>query len=134
DLCRPENGPSRLRRPGQPRPFLFFCSLKADTIASSKPGKRRSISVHREVFCISTPRRSLRIRPASLNALKCCDKVDLGIDLSPKFEKLVHVCEQSEFAISAKMRTRTGSESACRIPSTVMSSAAGWMRGLIKLL
>jgi len=33
--------------------------------------KRLSISAHRDVLCISMPRRSPRISPASLSALKC---------------------------------------------------------------
>lgn len=48
-----------------------------------RPGKRVSISSQRERFCISTPRRSLRISPASRRALKCCDKVDFGNEFAP---------------------------------------------------
>jgi hypothetical protein len=33
--------------------------------------------------------------------------------------------------MSVKMAARTGSESACKIPSTVMSSIEGWKSGLI---
>src|ERR1700733_12318313 len=43
----------------------------AFTIARISPGKRSSISAQREVLYISTPRRSPRITPASLSALKC---------------------------------------------------------------
>ena len=53
------------------RPFPFNWMLWALTIALISPGKRFSISAQREVLCISTPRRSLRIKPASLSALKC---------------------------------------------------------------
>jgi len=62
-------------------------------------------------------------------ALKCCERVDLGIGLSLTFTKVVQFCEQFEPAISAKMATRTGSESAWRMPSTVTSSIEGWKRG-----
>jgi hypothetical protein len=53
------------------RPFPFNWMLWALTMALISPGKRFSISAQREVLCISTPRRSLRIKPASLSALKC---------------------------------------------------------------
>src|SRR5262249_15548674 len=66
------------------RPFPFAlsdCKRCALMIAAIKPGKRLSISVQRELLCSSTPRRSLRITPASRSTLKCCDKVDFGISL-----------------------------------------------------
>jgi hypothetical protein len=42
----------------------------ARAIAAINPGKRWSISGQRDVLCISTARHSLRINPASRNALK----------------------------------------------------------------
>src|SRR5882757_9074191 len=50
-------------------PFDWMaCAL---TMAPINPGKRCSISAQRDVLCISTPRRSPRISPASLSSLKC---------------------------------------------------------------
>jgi hypothetical protein len=60
------------------------------------PGKRFSISTQREVFCISTPRRSPRINPASLRALKCCERVDFGMACSLTFRKFEQFCEHPE--------------------------------------
>jgi len=98
-------------------------------MAAMSPGKRLSISAHLDVFCISTPRRSLRINPASRSALKCCDRVDFGIVLSFVSVNRVQVCDASEFAISAKIATRSGSDSACRIPSMVTFSIPGCVKG-----
>jgi hypothetical protein len=106
---------------------VFSCSwmLWALTMAMINPGKRLSISAQRDVLCISTPRRSPRINPASRRALKCWERVDLGMTFSLTCRKFEQFCEQSEPAMSAKMATRTGSESACRIASTVTSSIEG---------
>lgn len=60
-----------------PRPMAW--ALCARKIAAINPGKRRSSSLQRLMLRISTPRRSLRINPASLSALKCCESVDLGM-------------------------------------------------------
>ena len=74
--------------------LLPFCNvprnwmLWALTMAAISPGKRWSISAQREVFCISTPWRSPRIKPASLSALKCCERVDLGMAFSLTFRKV----------------------------------------------
>ena len=70
----------------------MVCAL---TIARSSPGKRFSISSQREVLCISTPRRSPRISPASLSALKCCERVDFGIALSLTVRNIEQLCEHS---------------------------------------
>lgn len=94
-------------------------------MAEIKPGKRFSISAQRDVLCISTPLRSPRINPASRSALKCWESVDFGMFRSLTFEKFEQVCERSEAAISTYIAARTGSESACRMPSTVMSSIEG---------
>ena len=48
-----------------------------------------------------------------------------GYGLLLTFRKVEQLCEQSDRAISAKMATRTGSESAWRIASTVTSSIEG---------
>jgi len=56
--------------------------------AGISPGKRDSTSAQREAFCISTPRRSLRIRPASRSTLKCWESVDLGTATSVTFTKV----------------------------------------------
>ncbi len=64
------------------RASFFDWMACALTIVRISPGKRCSISVQREVLCISTPRRSPRINPASLSALKCCESVDFGIVFS----------------------------------------------------
>jgi len=71
----------------------------AFTIAVMRPGKRCSISSQRVVLCISTPRRSPRMRPASRRALKCCERVDLGIAFSLTFRKFEQLCEHAEPAI-----------------------------------
>ena len=109
------------------------CNLCALIIAVIRPGNRSSISLQRGVLCISTPRRSPRIRPASRSALKCWDSVDLGIVFSLTLRKFEQFSEQSEPTMLEKMATRTGSERACIIPSTVTSSAEGWERGFIRL-
>jgi hypothetical protein len=110
----------------QPFAFsLFACALYAFTIPAINPGKRCSISLHRDVFCISTPRRSLRIKPASRSALKCWESVDLGTAFSRTFKKFEQLREHFDPAMSANMATRTGSDNACRIPSTEMSSNDG---------
>src|ERR1700730_5326934 len=83
------------------RVLLTACALCALRMAGIKPGNRFSSSSQREVFCISTPRRSPRIRPASLRALKCWDNVDLGISFSLTRKKLEQLCEQSEPSIPA---------------------------------
>ena len=83
--------------------FALDCALCALTIAAISPGKRLSISRQREVLCISTPQRSLRIKPASRNALKCWDKVDLGIARSLTFRKFEQLCEQPESAMAEKI-------------------------------
>ena len=87
----------------------IWCAL---TIAAIRPGKRRSISVHREVLCISTPLRSPRISPASRRTLKCCESVDFGIPFSVTFKKFEQLREHSDPTISEKMATRIGSLSA----------------------
>jgi hypothetical protein len=87
----------------------IWCAL---TIAAIRPGKRRSISVHREVLCISTPLRSPRIKPASRRTLKCCESVDFGISFSVMFKKFEQLREHSDPTISEKMATRIGSLSA----------------------
>ena len=86
--------------------------FSAPTIAVSSPGKRLSISVQRDVFCISTPTRSERISPASRRALKCCDSVDFGIAFSLTVRKFEQFVAQLESAIRAKMATRVGSDNA----------------------
>src|SRR6266446_4334876 len=127
----------KARRAGRPRAFagrrlpLDWTSC-ARMIAAIRPGKRASISEQRAAFCISTPRRSLRIRPASRRILKCCDKVDFGMSFSLIFRNLEQFCEQTEAMICAKIATRTGSDKACRIPSTVTSLIDGWNSGLIR--
>src|SRR5579859_7017394 len=70
----------------------MVCAL---TITRSSPGKRSSISAQREVLCISTPRRSPRISPASLRTLKCCESVDFGIALSLTVRNMEQLCEHS---------------------------------------
>src|ERR1700756_3305405 len=70
----------------------MVCAL---TIARISPGKRSSISAQREVLYISTPRRSPRISPASLSALKCCESVDFGIALSLTLRNIEQLCEHS---------------------------------------
>jgi hypothetical protein len=100
-------------------------------IARINPGKRLSSSAQREMLCISTPWRSLRIRPASRSILKCCESVDFGIALSLTFRKFEQFCGQSCATMSAYIATRTGSDKAWRIPSTVTSSIEGWNSGRI---
>jgi len=79
----------------------------AVTIARINPGKRCSSSAQRELLCISTPWRSLRIRPASRRILKCCDSVDFGMALSPTVRKVEQFCVHSCPTMSAYMATRT---------------------------
>ena len=100
----------------------MVCAL---TIARRSPGKRFSISAQREVLCISTPRRSPWINPASLSALKCSDSVDFGIALSLTVRNVEQFCEHSWDTMSAKIATLTGSDRAWSIPSTVISSSDG---------
>src|SRR6478672_4430357 len=107
--------------------------LCAVTIARINPGKRCSSSVQRETLCISTPWRSLRIRPASRRILKCCESVDFGIALSLTVRKFEQLCGHSWATMPAYMATRTGSDNAWRIPSTVTSSIDGWKRGRIAI-
>jgi hypothetical protein len=57
----------------------------------TSPGKRFSSSSQRQVFCISTPRRTLRIRPASRRTLKCCESVDLGMPRSVRWRNFEQV-------------------------------------------
>ncbi len=102
-------------------------------IAPIRPGKRPSTSAQRELLCISTPRRSDRIRPASLSTLKCWDRDDFGIVRSLMWAKAVQVCARPAPAISTKIATRTGSDSACRIASSGTSSIDGWVSGLMKM-
>jgi hypothetical protein len=111
DALPPRLRPRVVGRPCLP-PFPSICTRCAFTIARINPGKRPSISSHREVFRISTPTRSPRINPASLKALKCCDKVDLGMSFSLTFKKFEQICEQFDPAMSEKIATRTGSASA----------------------
>src|SRR4051812_31965657 len=119
------------RRLGAPlRGFLLVLwardwILCAWMIALINPGKRCSISAQREVFCISTPRRSPRIKPAWRKAVKCWERVDFGMSLSTTVRKSEQRCEHCEFAICEKIATRTGSERAWRIASTVTSSIEG---------
>ena len=65
-------------------------------MAEISPGKRLSISAQRDVLCISTPCRSLRIRPDSLRTLKCWESVDFGMPLSRIFAKSEQLCGHSE--------------------------------------
>src|ERR1700761_5693383 len=88
-------------------------------------------SSQREEFCNSTPLRSLRIKPASRKILKCWDSVDFGSGVAFKLANAVQFLAQAEDIRSVKMRTRTGSDRAYRIPSTVISSAGGCISGLI---
>src|SRR5258708_28539887 len=130
----PSSQPPARTSPGLPRVPRFptarcSCDLCACMIAGSSPGNRRFTSSQRAVLCISTPLRSLRINPASRSALKCCERVDLGTGFPPASTRAEHVCGQPALAILEKRSTRTGSERACRIPSTVMSSTDGCMRG-----
>src|SRR5579864_6387538 len=87
-------------RPAAERVFDDACTLWALMIAGINPGKRLLISSQRDTLCISTPRRSPRIKPASRSALKCWDSVDLGMSFSLTRRKLEHTCGQSEAAIS----------------------------------
>jgi hypothetical protein len=103
------------------------------TIARISPGNRPSISAHRVVFRTSTPRRSLRISPASRSTVKCRDSVDFGTGRSATPANSVHASGQSAPTTAEKIATRTGSASACRIASTVTSSIAGWDKGLMPL-
>src|SRR6185369_10077584 len=80
----------------------------AVTIARINPGKRCSSSLHREMLCISTPWRSLRIRPASRRILKRCESVDFGIALSLTVGKFEQLRGHSCATISAYMASRTG--------------------------
>ena len=105
----------------------------AVTIARINPGKRCSSSAQRETLRISTPWRSLRIRPASRRILKCCESVDFGIALSLTVRKFEQLCGHSCPTMSAYIATRTGSDSAWRIPSTVTSSIDGWNSGRIPI-
>ena len=75
------------------------CAFFASMIAPINPGNRSCNSIQRDVLCISTPRRSPRINPASRNTLKCCDSVDLGIAFSLTFKKFEHVREHSDDTI-----------------------------------
>src|SRR6266571_1087826 len=83
------------------RMAVFCCAACAARMAGSSPGKRRSISVQRDEFCISTPRRSLWIRPASRSTLKCCESVDLGTAFSLMPMRLEQLRGQAEATISA---------------------------------
>ena len=94
-------------------------------IAATRPGKRPSTSVQREVLCISTPWRSERIRPASRSTLKCCDSDDFGIVRSSTQAKAEQVIELSAPAMSVKIATRTGSDSAWRMASSRTASIGG---------
>ena len=105
----------------------------AVTIARINPGKRCSNSVQREMLCISTPCRSLRIKPASRRILKCCESVDFGIALSLTVRKFEQLWGHSCATMSTYMATRTGSDSAWRIPSTVTPSIDGWKSGRIPI-
>ena len=51
-------------------------------MAAINPGKRLSISAQRDVLRISTPMSLARIKPASRRALKCWERVDLGMAFS----------------------------------------------------
>ena len=72
--------------------FRFRVALRRDfpanwmawawMMAAIKPGNLPWISAQREVLCISTPRRSPRINPASRSALKCWERVDFGMAFS----------------------------------------------------
>jgi hypothetical protein len=113
--------------------FCFDWISYALTIPRINPGKRSSSSAQRETFCISTPWRSLRIRPASRRILKCCESVDFGMALSLTIRKFEQFCGHVCVAMSTHIATRTVSDKACRIPSTVTSSIDGWNRGRISL-
>ena len=55
--------------------------------------------------------------------------MDFGIVLSLTVRNVEQFCEHSWPTISAYMATRTGSDKAWRMPSTVISSIDGWNRG-----
>jgi hypothetical protein len=113
NFCRLKANPYALRlRSLSFRLFPSPCLSCALTIALISPGNLFSISRHRDVIRISTPTRSPRISPASRSALKCCDKVDLGILFSLTFKKLEQICGHPAPTISAKIATRTGSDKA----------------------
>jgi hypothetical protein len=67
-------------------------------MASIRPGKRRWSSSQRLTLRISTPRRSLRINPASLSTLKCWDSVDFGMHWSVIWRKFEQVVAEEEAA------------------------------------
>src|SRR4029077_20189877 len=83
------------------RAFCPNWMLWALTIAMISPGKRFSSSAQRDVLCISTPIRSLRINPASRSALKCSERVDLGIVFWLTLRKLEQLSEHAEPTMSA---------------------------------
>src|ERR1700761_6712651 len=87
-------------------------------------------SSQREEFCNSTPLRSLRIKPASRKILKCCDSVDFGMGVAFKFANAVQFLAQADDIKSVKIRTLTGSDKACKMPCTVISSEGGCTNGL----
>jgi hypothetical protein len=63
--------------------------------------KRSLSSAQRVVLCISTPLRSLRIRPDSRRILKCWERVALGKVRLSTLRKLEQVRGHSDVAISA---------------------------------
>src|ERR1700740_1408349 len=79
-------------------------------MAASSPGNRLSISEQRELLCISTPCRTVRIKPASRRALKWCDNVDLGICLLVTFKKVEQLEAHAKVGGRQKRVTRPGSE------------------------
>ena len=81
-------------------------------MAAINPGNRLSISEQRDTLCISTPRRSPRIRPASLRILKCWESVDFGMIFSLTCKKPEQFCGPADALIAVKIATRTGSDSA----------------------
>ena len=83
------------------------------------------LSTSRRVVHLNATARSPRTRPASRRALKCCDSVDFGMVFSLMVEKVVQFRGQSWPTISAKIATRTGSDRAWRMASTVTFSTEG---------
>ena len=87
----------------------FRCVLCALTMAVMSPGKRPSTSAQRDVLCISTPLRLLRMSPASRSALKCCESVDFGTSRSLTVRKVEQVCALSDHEHAAgKVAVVTG--------------------------
>ena len=106
---------------------IFSCSwiLWALTMAVINPGKRLSISAQREVLCISTPRRSPRIKPASLRALKCWERVDLGMVFSLTFRNSSNSANSPSLRCGQRWPPAQGRRARGECASTVTSSIEG---------